>query len=107
MIPPGSGVWPLRPGQVTRIVDLAHGGVLISVPLDLVDAGRAEIEAVHGEQGDAKGPAEQDLDGRDVAHHENGLTWIFLQDPRAGAVHPARGSREALSARRRELRIVL
>jgi protein-disulfide isomerase len=45
------------------------GGKFAAVPLDLVDAGGAEIQPVNGVERDAQSPAQQDLYRADVTHY--------------------------------------
>jgi hypothetical protein len=76
------------------------GGKSAAVPLDLVNAGGAEIEPVKGVERDAERPAQQDLDRRNVTYHQDGLAAAIPQQPVTGLVYPLRGVGEALSARR-------
>jgi hypothetical protein len=46
------------------------------VPLDLVNAGGAEIQPVKGAKRDAESPAQQDLYRGNVTYHQDGLAAI-------------------------------
>src|SRR5579859_817142 len=81
------------------------GGEPAAVPLDLVDAGGAEIQPVEGVQRDAESPAQQDLYRGDVAYHQDGLAAVVPQQPVTGPVYPVCGVGEALPARGRLLRV--
>jgi hypothetical protein len=81
------------------------GGKPTAVPLDLVDAGRAEVQPVKGVERNAESPAQQDLYRGDVADHQDGLAAVVAQQPVAGPVDPVRGVGEALPARRRLPRV--
>src|SRR6202042_2113444 len=76
------------------------GGELAAVPLDLADAGGAEVQPVNGAERYAKRPAQQDLYRADVTHHQDGLAVVVPQQPVTGLVYPLRGDGEALTARR-------
>ena len=52
------------------------GGKSAAVPLDLVNAGGAEIQPVNGNQRDAESPAQQDLYRGNVTHHQDGLAAV-------------------------------
>src|SRR5450755_4907425 len=70
------------------------------MPLDLVDAGGAEIQPVNGAERDAQSPAQQDLYRADVTHHQDGLAAVVPQQPVTGPVYPLCGLGEALPAQR-------
>src|SRR5215472_8800617 len=89
------------------VVDAPDGGELAAVPLDLVDAGGAEVEPVQGAERDAESPAQQDLYRCDVANHQDGLAAVVSQEPVTGPVNPVCGVGEALPARRCLLGVVL
>src|SRR3984957_9949574 len=88
------------------VVDTVDGGKFAAVPLDLVDAGGAEIQPVNGAERDAQSPAQQDLYRADVTHHQNGLAAVVPQQPVTRPVYPLCGVGEALPARRGLLRVV-
>jgi hypothetical protein len=44
---------------VAGVIDTVAGGKFAAVPLDLVDAGGAEIQPVNGAERDAQSPAQQ------------------------------------------------
>src|SRR5450631_1027670 len=75
------------------------GGKSAAVPLDLVNAGGAEIQPVKGAKRDAESPAEQDLYRGNVTDHQDGLGAVVLQQPVTGPVYPVCGVGEALPAR--------
>ena len=81
------------------------GGKFAAVPLDLVDAGGAEVHPVNRAERDAQSPAQQDLYRADVAHHQDGFAGVVSQQPVTGPVDPLRGVDEALTARRGLLRV--
>src|SRR6516165_2214174 len=67
---------PGESGQVAGVVDAMDGGKSAAVPLDLVNAGGAEIQPVKGAKRDAESPAQQDLYRGDVTHHQHGLAAV-------------------------------
>src|SRR5215467_15796678 len=75
------------------------GGKSAAVPLDLVNAGGAEVQPVNGAKRDAESPAQQDLYRGDVTDHQDGLAAVVPQQPVTGAVYPVCGLGEALPAR--------
>src|SRR5215469_9132903 len=75
------------------------GGKSAAVPLDLVNAGGAEIQPVNGVKRDAESPAQQDLYRANVTYHQDGLAAVIPQQSVAGPVYPVRGLGEALPAR--------
>src|SRR6266568_7157311 len=93
--------------QMAGVVDAADGGELMPVPLDLVDAGGAEVHPVEGVERDVEGPAQQNFYRRDVAYYQDSLTAVVSQQPVTGLVDPVRGVGEALSARGCLLGVVL
>src|SRR5215475_1279165 len=82
------------------VVDAVNGGKAPAVPLDLVDAGRAEIEPVQRTERDAESAAQQDLYRGNVTDHQDRLASVVTQQPVAGPVYPVRGVGEALAAGR-------
>src|ERR1700722_8397857 len=82
------------------VVDTVDGGKFAAVPLDLVDAGGAEIQPVNGAERDTQSPAQEDLYRADVTHHQDGLAAVIPQQPVTGLVYPLCGIGEALAARR-------
>src|SRR4029077_6585126 len=59
-------------GKVAGVVDAVDGGKSAAVPLDLVNAGGAEIQPVKGAKRDDESPAQQDLYRGDVTYHQDG-----------------------------------
>ena len=49
------------------------GGKSVAVPVDLVNAGGAQIQAVKGAKRDAESPAQQDLYRGYMTYHQDGL----------------------------------
>src|SRR5215467_2761945 len=90
---------PGESGKVAGVVDTMDGGKSAAVPLDLVNAGGAEIQPVEGAKRDAEGPAQQDLYRGDVTHHQDGLAAVVPLQPVTGPVYPVCGVGEALPAR--------
>src|SRR5258708_21362695 len=86
-------------GKVAGVVDAMDGGKSAAVPLDLVDAGGAEIQPVKGAKRDAESPAQQDLYRGNVTYHQDGLGAVVPQQPITGPVYPVCGVGEALPAR--------
>ena len=82
------------------VVDAMDGGKFAAVPLDLVNAGGAEIQPVKGAQRDDESPAQQDLYRGNVTYHQDGLAAVVPQQPVTGPVYPMCGVSEALPARR-------
>jgi hypothetical protein len=82
------------------VVDAMDGRKSAIVPLDLVNAGRTQIQPVKGPQRDAESPAQQDLYRGNVRDHQDGLAAVVPQQPVTGPAYPLRGVGEALSARR-------
>jgi len=97
---------PGESGKVAGVVDAMDGGKSAAVPLDLVNAGRAEIQPVNGAKRDAESPAQQDLYRGNVTYHQDGPAAVVMQQPVTGAVYPMCGVGEALPARRRLVGIV-
>src|SRR5580704_2007081 len=93
-------------GKVAGVVDAMDGGKSAAVPLDLVDAGGAEIQPVEGAERDDESPAQQDLYRGDVTDHQDGLAAVVPQQPVTGTVDPVCGVSEALAARRSLLGVV-
>jgi hypothetical protein len=52
------------------------GGKSAAVPLDLVDAGGAEVQPVKGTERDGESPAQQNLYRGDVTYHQDGLAAV-------------------------------
>src|ERR1700685_393238 len=75
-------------------------GKSVVVPLDLVDAGGAEIQPVKGVKRDDESPAQQDLYRGNVTYHQDVLPAVVPQQPVTGPVYPVCGVGEALPARR-------
>src|SRR5580698_6948084 len=99
----GARCRPDRPGEsgkVAGVVDAMDGGEFAAVPLDLVNAGGAEIQPVKGAKRDDQSPAQQDLYRGDVTYHQDGLAAVVPQQPVTGTVYPMCGVGEALPARR-------
>ena len=67
---------PGESGKVAGVVDTMHGSKAAAVPLDLVDAGGAEIQPVKGAKRDAESPAQQNLYRGDVTYHQDGLAAV-------------------------------
>src|ERR1700747_2091146 len=76
-----------------------HGGKSAAVPLDLVNAGGAEIQPVKGAKRDAESPAQQDLYRGYVTYYQDGLAAVVPQQPVPRPVDPVRGVGDALPAR--------
>ena len=91
---------PGESGKVAGVVDAMDGGKSAAVPLDLVNAGGAEIQPVKGAKRDAESPAQQDLYRGNVTYHQDGLAAVVPQQPVTGPVYPVCGVGEALPARR-------
>ena len=91
---------PGESGKVAGVVDAMDGSKSAAVPLDLVNAGGAEIQPVKGAERDAESPAQQDLYRGDVTYHQDGLAAVVPQQPVTGTVYPMCGVGEALAARR-------
>src|SRR5215471_324267 len=89
---------PGESGKVAGVVDARDGGKSAAVPLDLVNAGGAEIQPVKGVKRDAESLAQQDLYRGDVTYHQDGLAAVVPQQPVTGPVYPASGVGEALPA---------
>src|SRR6185437_9700054 len=87
-------------GKVAGVVDAMDGSKSAAVPLDLVNAGGAEIQPVKGAKRDAESPAQQDLYRGYVTYHQDGLAAVVPQQPVTGPVDPVCGVGEALPARR-------
>src|SRR5277367_7075213 len=77
-----------------------NGGKSPAVPLDLINAGGAEIQPVKGAKRDDESPAQQDLYRGNVTDHQDGLAAVVPQQPVTGTVYPMCGVGEALPARR-------
>src|SRR5260370_39092286 len=75
------------------------GGKSGGVPLDLVNAGGAEIQPVKGAKRDGESPAQQDLYRGNGTYHQDGLGAVVPQQPITGPVYPVCGVGEALPAR--------
>src|SRR5205814_6131260 len=60
-------------GKVAGVVDAVDGGEPAAVPLDLVNAGGAEIQPVKGAKRDAESPAQHDLYRGNVTDYQDGL----------------------------------
>ena len=69
------------------------GGEPAAVPLDLVDAGRTEIQPVDGAERDAESPAQHDLYRGNVTDHQDGLAAVIPQQPVTGPIDRATFSR--------------
>src|ERR1700752_5530568 len=82
------------------VIDTVDGGKFATVPLNLVDAGGAEIQPVNGVERDTQSPAQQDLYRADVTHHQDGLAGVVPQQPVTGPVYPLCGVGETLPAGR-------
>src|SRR6516165_2258509 len=91
---------PGESGKVAGVVDTMDRGKSATVPLDLINAGGAEIQPVNGAQRDAESPAQQDLYRGNVTYHQDGLAAVVPQQPVTGPVYPVCGLGEALPARR-------
>src|SRR5216684_2554265 len=91
---------PGESGKVAGVVDAMDGGKSAAVPLDLVNAGGAEIKPVKGAKRDAESPAQQDLYRGNVTYHQDSLAAVVPQQPVTGPVYPVCGVGEALPARR-------
>src|SRR5690348_14874747 len=65
------------------------GGEPAAVPLDLVDAGRPEIQPVDGAERDAESPAQHDLDRGHVTDHQDRLAAVIPQQPVTGPIDRA------------------
>src|SRR6516164_1608555 len=104
--PPARSARRRESGKVAGVVDAMDGGKSAAVPLDLVNAGGAEIQPVNGAQRDAESPAQQDLYRGDVAYHQDGLAAVVPQQPVTGPVDPVCGLGEAFSPRRCLFRVV-
>src|SRR5215469_6077849 len=63
-------------GQVAGVVDAMDGGKSAAVPLDLVDAGGAEVQPVKGGERDGESPTQQNLYRGDVTYHQDGLAAV-------------------------------
>src|SRR5690242_4717137 len=96
---------PGESGKVAGVVDAMDGGKSAAVPLDLVNAGGAEIQPVKGAKRDAESPAQQDLYRGYVTYHQDGLAAVIPQQPVTGPVYPVCGVGEALPARGCLLRV--
>ena len=92
---------------MTGVVDAPDGGELMAVPLDLVNAGGAEVQPVERAKRDVEGPAQQYFYRRYVAYHQHRLTVVVSQEPVTSLVDPPGGVSEALTPRRRLLGTVL
>ena len=86
--------------EMTGVVDALDGGELMAVPLDLVDAGGAEVQPVERGKRDVEGPAQQYFYRRYVAYHQHCLTVVVSQEPVTSLVDPLGGVSEAFTARR-------
>src|SRR6266700_5726397 len=83
-------------GKVAGVVDAMDRGKSAAVPLDLVNAGGAEVQPVKGAKRDAESPAQQDLYRGNVTYHQDGLGAVVPQQPVTGPVYPVCGVGEAL-----------
>src|SRR5215471_13847490 len=90
---------PGESGKVAGVVDAMDGGKSAAVPVDLVNAGGAEIQPVKGAKRDAESPAQQDLYRGNVTYHQDGLAAVVPQQSVTGPVYPVCGLGEALPAR--------
>ena len=79
---------PDESGKVAGVVDAMDGGKSAAVPLDLVNAGRAEIQPVNGAKRDAESPAQQDLYRGNVTYHQDGPAAV-VSSPLQRAVDTA------------------
>ena len=87
--PARGGSRPGESGKVAGVVDAMDGGKSAAVPLDLVNAGGAEIQPVKGAERDAESPAQHDLYRGNVTDHQDGLAAVIPQQPVTGPVYPA------------------
>src|SRR5262252_4573327 len=90
---------PGESGKVAGVVDAMDGGKSAAVPVDLVNAGGAEIQPVKGGKRDTESPAQQDLYRGDVTYHQDGLAAVVPQQSVTGPVYPVCGVGEALPTR--------
>jgi hypothetical protein len=65
------------------------GGEPAAVPLDLVDAGRTELQPVDGAERDAESPAQHDLYRGNVTDHQDRLAAVIPQQPVTGPIDRA------------------